>query len=46
MITHDVKTKKLTIKTTVKEFMLDYGKRIVMEEIEGIIDTLHWGYLI
>lgn len=43
-IVRDVKTKKLINKPITKEFKLEYDKRMVTEEMNGVIDTLPWGY--
>ncbi|XP_022201924.1 uncharacterized protein LOC120353948 [Nilaparvata lugens] len=43
-ICRDVKTKKLVNKHVTKDFKLDYDKRAVLGEVDGIIDTLPWGY--
>ncbi|XP_039294128.1 uncharacterized protein LOC120353641 [Nilaparvata lugens] len=43
-ICRDVKTKKLVNKLVTKDFKLDYDKRAVLGEVDGVIDTLPWGY--
>lgn len=43
-IARDVNTKQLVNKSITKKFNLDYDKRIILDEINGIIDTLPWGY--
>ncbi|XP_066248831.1 uncharacterized protein [Euwallacea similis] len=44
MITKDVKNKRLVNKNITKEFTFDYDKRMILNEEDGIIDTLPWGY--
>ena len=43
-IARDVHTKKLVNKQISKAFTLDYDKRMIMPENDGVIDTLPWGY--
>jgi hypothetical protein len=43
-ITKNRKTHSLVNKTVQKKFKLDYDKRVMLPENDGIIDTLPYGY--